>query len=165
MVGDIPESVFTMFQLTFAIITPALIVGGFAERIRFSFMLIFSILRSLVVYAPVTHWVWGGGWLSVMGLMDFAGGTVVHVNAGVAALAAALVVGRGKGFPESPMPPHNMTMALTGTGMLWVGWFGFNAGSAPGGKRRCGYGSVSYTYFFSSSRCVDLDGLRMEQIW
>ena len=131
MVGDIPESVFAMFQLTFAIITPALIVGGFAERIRFSSILIFSILWSLVVYAPVTHWVWGGGWLSVMGLMDFAGGTVVHVNAGVAALAAALVVGRRKGFPESPMPPHNMTMALTGTGMLWVGWFGFNAGSAP----------------------------------
>ncbi len=130
LVGDVPESVFAMFQLTFAIITPALIVGGFAERIRFSSMLIFSILWSLVVYAPVTHWVWGGGWLSVMGLMDFAGGTVVHVNAGVAALVAALVIGRRKGFPESPMPPHNMTMAVTGAGMLWVGWFGFNAGSA-----------------------------------
>ena len=130
LVGDVPESVFAMFQLTFAIITPTLIVGGFAERIRFSSMLIFSILWSLVVYAPVTHWVWGGGWLSDMGLMDFAGGTVVHVNAGVAALVAALVLGRRKGFPESPMPPHNMTMAVTGAGMLWVGWFGFNAGSA-----------------------------------
>ena len=118
LVGDIPESVFAMFQLTFAIITPALIVGGFAERIRFSSTLIFSILWSLVVYAPVTHWVWGGGWLSVMGLMDFAGGTVVHVNAGVAALVAVLVIGRRKGFPESPLPPHNMTMAVTGAGML-----------------------------------------------
>ena len=139
MSGDIPESVFSMFQLTFAIITPALIVGGFAERMRFSSMLLFSGLWSLVVYSPVTHWVWGGGWLSDMewlvgvegaALMDFAGGTVVHVNAGVAALVAALVMGARKGFPGSPMPPHNMTMAITGAGMLWVGWFGFNAGSA-----------------------------------
>ena len=128
--GDIPESVFAMFQLTFAIITPALIVGGFAERMRFSSMLLFSALWSLAVYAPVTHWVWGGGWLAEMGLMDFAGGTVVHVNAGVAALVAALVMGSRKGFPATPMPPHNMTMAITGAGMLWVGWFGFNAGSA-----------------------------------
>jgi len=139
MSGDIPESVFSMFQLTFAIITPALIVGGFAERMRFSSMLLFSGLWSLIVYGPVTHWVWGGGWLGDMAwlvdvegaaLMDFAGGTVVHVNAGVAAIVAALVMGRRKGFPESPMPPHNMTMAITGAGMLWVGWFGFNAGSA-----------------------------------
>ena len=130
LAGDIPESVFAMFQLTFAIITPALIVGGFAERMRFSSMLVFSILWSLAVYAPVTHWVWGGGWLLELGLMDFAGGTVVHVNAGVAALVAALVMGRRKGFPDTPMPPHNMTMAITGAGMLWVGWFGFNAGSA-----------------------------------
>ncbi|HAK53309.1 MAG TPA: ammonia channel protein [Gammaproteobacteria bacterium] len=139
MSGDIPESVFSMFQLTFAIITPALIVGGFAERMRFSSMLLFSGLWSLVVYSPVTHWVWGGGWLSDLewlvnvegaALMDFAGGTVVHVNAGVAAIVAALVMGSRKGFPETPMPPHNMTMAITGAGMLWVGWFGFNAGSA-----------------------------------
>lgn len=128
--GDIPESVFAMFQLTFAIITPALIVGGFAERMRFSAMLLFSALWLLAVYAPVTHWVWGGGWLGEMGLLDFAGGTVVHVTAGVAALTAAMMMGTRRGFPTTPMPPHNMTMTITGAGMLWVGWFGFNAGSA-----------------------------------
>ncbi len=130
MAGDIPESVFSMFQLTFAIITPALIVGGFAERMRFSSMLLFTALWSLVVYSPITHWVWGGGWLGEMGLLDFAGGTVVHITAGVAAITAALVMGKRKGFPTTPMPPHNMTMTVTGAGMLWVGWFGFNAGSA-----------------------------------
>ena len=126
MFGDIPESVFAMFQMTFAIITPALIVGAFAERIRFSAMLLFSALWLLVVYVPVTHWVWGGGWLGEMGLLDFAGGTVVHITAGV----AALVIGPRKGFPTQAMPPHNLTMTVTGAGMLWVGWFGFNAGSA-----------------------------------
>ncbi len=130
MAGDIPESVFSMFQLTFAIITPALIVGGFAERMRFSSMLLFTALWSLVVYSPITHWVWGGGWLGERGLLDFAGGTVVHITAGVAAITAALVMGKRKGFPTTPMPPHNMTMTVTGAGMLWVGWFGFNAGSA-----------------------------------
>lgn len=128
--GDIPESVFAMFQLTFAIITPALIVGGFAERMRFSAMLLFSALWVIIVYAPVTHWVWGGGWLDERGLLDFAGGTVVHVTAGVAALTAAVMMGKRRGFPATPMPPHNMTMTITGAGMLWVGWFGFNAGSA-----------------------------------
>ncbi len=128
--GSIPESVFAMFQLTFAIITPALIVGGFAERMRFSAMLIFSAVWLVLVYAPVTHWVWGGGWLGNMGLLDFAGGTVVHVTAGVAALVCALVMGNRKGFPHSPLPPHNMTMTVTGAAMLWVGWFGFNGGSA-----------------------------------
>ena len=128
--GDIPESVFVMFQMTFAIITPALIVGAFAERMRFSTMLVFSILWLLAVYVPITHWVWGGGWLGQMGLLDFAGGTVVHITAGVAALVAALVIGKRKGFPEHAMPPHNLTMTVTGAGMLWVGWFGFNAGSA-----------------------------------
>ena len=127
--GDIPESVFAMFQLTFAIITPALIVGGFAERMKFSSMLLFTGFWLLLVYAPVTHWVWGGGWLGELGLLDFAGGTVVHVTAGVAALTAALVMGSRKGFPQTPMPPHNMTMTVTGAGMLWVGWFGFNGGS------------------------------------
>ncbi len=130
MAGDIPESVFAMFQMTFAIITPALIVGAFAERIRFGAMLLFSVLWLLAVYVPVTHWVWGGGWLGEMGLLDFAGGTVVHVTAGVAALVAALVLGPRKGFPTQAMPPHNLTMTVTGAGMLWVGWFGFNAGSA-----------------------------------
>jgi Amt family ammonium transporter len=128
--NGIPESVFAMFQLTFAIITPALIVGGFAERMRFSSMMLFSGLWVVVVYAPVTHWVWGGGWLQQLGLLDFAGGVVVHITAGTAALVAAIVMGKRQGFPSSPMPPHNMTMTITGAGMLWVGWFGFNAGSA-----------------------------------
>ena len=130
MSGDIPESVFAMFQLTFAIITPALIVGAFAERMKFASMMLFSAIGVIVVYAPVTHWVWGGGWLGEMGLLDFAGGTVVHVTAGAAALVCALVMGPRKGFPTTAMPPHNLTMAMTGAGMLWVGWFGFNAGSA-----------------------------------
>jgi Amt family ammonium transporter len=128
--GDIPETVFAMFQMTFAIITPALVVGAFAERMKFSAMMLFSLLWLLVVYVPVCHWVWGDGWLQKMGVMDFAGGTVVHINAGVAALVAALVLGRRKGFPETAMPPHNLTMTVIGACMLWVGWFGFNAGSA-----------------------------------
>ena len=119
-----------MFQLTFAIITPALVVGGFAERMRFSAMLLFSALWLLLVYIPIAHWVWGGGWLAERGFMDFAGGAVVHVNAGVAAIVAALVLGKRKGFPSSPMPPHNLPITVAGAGMLWVGWFGFNAGSA-----------------------------------
>lgn len=130
LAGDIPESLFAMFQMTFVIITPALIVGAFAERMKFSSVLIFSAFWILAVYAPVCHWVWGGGWLAQMGLLDFAGGTVVHVTAGVAALVCALVIGNRRGFPETAMPPHNMTMTVTGAGMLWVGWFGFNAGSA-----------------------------------
>ena len=130
MTGSIPETVFVMFQMTFAIITPALIVGAFAERMRFSSMFLFSTLWLLLVYVPVAHWVWGGGWLADMGFMDFAGGAVVHVNAGVAAIVAALVMGNRKGFPKSPMPPHNLPMTVTGACMLWVGWFGFNAGSA-----------------------------------
>jgi Amt family ammonium transporter len=128
--GSIPETVFSMFQMTFAIITPALIVGAFAERMKFSAMLWFSAIWLTVVYLPVCHWVWGGGWLGKMGLLDFAGGTVVHINAGVAALVAAIVMGRRKGFPETHMPPHNLTMTVAGAAMLWVGWFGFNAGSA-----------------------------------
>ncbi|MDF1830953.1 MAG: ammonium transporter [Porticoccaceae bacterium] len=128
--GDIPESVFALFQMTFAIITPALIVGAFAERARFSTMMVFSMLWLVLVYVPVTHWVWGGGWLGQMGLLDFAGGTVVHITAGVAALVAAMVIGNRKGFGSQAMPPHNMTMTVMGAGMLWVGWFGFNGGSA-----------------------------------
>lgn len=130
LAGDIPETLFVMFQMTFAIITPALIVGGFAERMRFSAVVLFSALWLLVVYAPITHWVWGGGWLGERGLLDFAGGTVVHITAGVAALVAALVLGNRTGFSKTAMPPHNLTMTMTGAGMLWVGWFGFNAGSA-----------------------------------
>ncbi|NIB41317.1 ammonium transporter [Pseudomaricurvus alkylphenolicus] len=128
--GDIPESLFFMFQMTFAIITPALIVGAFAERMKFSSVLVFSAFWLLAVYFPVCHWVWGGGWLAEMGVMDFAGGIVVHITAGVAALVAAIVLGNRNGFPTTAMPPHNMTMTVTGAGMLWVGWFGFNAGSA-----------------------------------
>lgn len=128
--GDLPETVFFMFQMTFAIITPALIVGGFAERMKFSAVLWFSAIWLVVVYAPVTHWVWGGGWLSDMGFLDFAGGAVVHINAGIAAIVAAKVLGNRKGFPTTAMPPHNLPMVVTGASMLWVGWFGFNAGSA-----------------------------------
>jgi len=128
--GTIPETVFAMFQLTFAIITPALVIGAYAERVKFSGMLLFSLLWLLFVYAPIAHWVWGDGWLAKMGLMDFAGGTVVHLNAGMAALVAALVLGSRRGFPDAPMPPHNLTMTVAGASMLWVGWFGFNAGSA-----------------------------------
>lgn len=128
--GDIPETVFSMFQLTFAIITPALVVGAFAERMKFSAMLLFSALWLTLVYVPVAHWVWGGGWLGKWGVLDFAGGIVVHITAGVAALVCALVLGPRHGFPTTAMLPHNMTIVVTGAGMLWVGWFGFNAGSA-----------------------------------
>jgi len=128
--GSIPETLFCMYQMTFAIITPALVVGAYAERVKFSGMLIFSVLWLLVVYVPLAHWVWGDGWLQKMGLMDFAGGTVVHANAGMAALVCALALGRRRGFPDTAMPPHNMTMVVAGACMLWVGWFGFNAGSA-----------------------------------
>jgi len=128
--GTIPEPLFMMFQMTFAIITPALIIGAFAERMKFSAMLIFSAIWLLLVYVPVTHWVWGGGWLADMGLYDFAGGTVVHITAGVAALVSAIVLGPRRGFPQKTMMPHNMTMTIAGAGMLWVGWFGFNGGSA-----------------------------------
>lgn len=131
LVGDIPMSLHAMYQMTFAIITPALIIGAFAERMKFSSMLIFSALWLLAVYIPICHWVWAGsGWLFNKGLLDFAGGTVVHITAGVAALVAAVVIGKRDGFPTTAMPPHNMTMTVTGAGMLWVGWFGFNAGSA-----------------------------------
>ena len=128
--GTIPESVFVMFQLTFAIITPALVIGGFAERMRFPAVLWFTALWLVLVYFPVAHWVWGGGWLADRGVLDFAGGLVVHLTAGVGALTAALVLGARDGFPARLLPPHNLTMSVTGAGMLWVGWFGFNAGSA-----------------------------------
>ena len=127
--GTIPESVFMTFQMTFAIITPALIVGAFAERMKFSAVLWFMAAWLALVYAPVCHWVWGGGWLDDKGILDFAGGTVVHINAGMAGLVAALVIGKRKGYPRSPMMPHNVTYTLIGASMLWVGWFGFNAGS------------------------------------
>jgi Amt family ammonium transporter len=128
--GSIPETVFAMFQLTFAIITPALIVGAFAERMKFSAMLWFMALWVTLVYAPIAHWVWGGGWLGTLGVLDFAGGTVVHINAGVAGLVAAMVMGKRRGYPQQPMKPSNLVLTMVGAAMLWVGWFGFNAGSA-----------------------------------
>jgi Amt family ammonium transporter len=128
--GSIPESAFSLFQMTFAIITPALVVGAFAERMRFGACLVFAALWFLAVYAPVCHWVWGGGWLAELGVKDFAGGIVVHITAGAGALTAALVLGARRGFPHQVSPPHNMTLTVAGAGMLWVGWFGFNGGSA-----------------------------------
>ena len=128
--GTIPETVFVTFQMTFAIITPALIVGAFVDRMKFSALLVFVALWVTLVYAPIAHWVWGdGGWLAARGILDFAGGTVVHINAGIAALVTALVLGKRKGFPGTAMPPHNLTLSVIGASMLWVGWFGFNAGS------------------------------------
>jgi Amt family ammonium transporter len=138
MSGDIPESVFVMFQLTFAIITPALIVGGFAERMKFSSMFLFSLIWMVLVYAPICHMVWGGGFLGEMGVLDFAGGTVVHINAGVAALILAIYLGNRNGFQSVPMPPHNLSMTVAGASMLWVGWFGFNAGSALAADQSAG---------------------------
>jgi len=128
--GTTPEIAYSMFQLTFAIITPALVIGALAERTRFSALLLFSTFWFLLVYVPVCHWIWGGGWLAKRGVLDFAGGLVVHVNAGAAALVAALYIGRRRGFPHVAMPPHSMPLTVLGAGMLWVGWFGFNAGSA-----------------------------------
>ena len=128
--GSIPETVFMTFQMTFAVITPALIVGAFAERMKFSAMLIFMAIWVTIVYAPICHWVWGGGgWLGNKGILDFAGGTVVHINAGMAGLVAAIILGKRKGYPDTHMPPHNLGYTLMGASMLWVGWFGFNAGS------------------------------------
>jgi Amt family ammonium transporter len=126
----IPETVFCMFQMTFAIITPGLIIGAYVERIKFQAVLLFSALWVLIVYAPVAHWVWGGGWLAAMGVKDFAGGIVVHTTAGVAALSAAWAIGKRRGFPHDVTPPHAPWMVMVGASMLWVGWFGFNAGSA-----------------------------------
>lgn len=157
--GSIPDSLFVMFQMTFAVITPALIVGGFAERIRFSSMLLFSTAWLLLVYAPVCHWVWGGGWLGAMGLQDFAGGTVVHITAGVAALVAALMMGPRRGFGSVAMPPHNLTMTVTGAGMLWVGWFGFNAGSAVAADQSA---AMAMLVTHLSAACGSLAWMAME---
>ncbi len=130
MSGTIPESLFMVFQMTFAIITPALIVGAFADRMKFSAMLLFTGAWMLAIYAPITHWVWGGGFLGEAGVLDFAGGTVVHINAGIAGLVACIVVGKRNGYGTEPMAPHNLTLSIIGASLLWVGWFGFNAGSA-----------------------------------
>jgi len=136
--GDIPETVFVMFQMTFAIITPALIVGAFVERMKFSAVVLFTVLWLILVYAPATHWVWGGGWLAKMGVFDFAGGLVVHTTAGVSALVIAYSLGSRKGFPKNFNPPHSPVLAMVGACMLWVGWFGFNAGSALAANENAG---------------------------
>lgn len=128
--GTIPESVFVIFQMTFAIITPALVCGAFADRMKFSAMLLFLGAWSIIVYAPVTHWVWGGGFLGSHGVLDFAGGTVVHINSGIAGLVAAIVLGKRYGYKTENMAPHNLALSVAGAAFLWVGWFGFNAGSA-----------------------------------
>jgi Amt family ammonium transporter len=159
--GTIPASLFATFQMTFAIITPALIVGGFAERMRFSAMLIFSTIWLIVVYSPVCHWVWGGGWLGSMGLQDFAGGTVVHITAAVAALVAAMMMGPRKGFGTTAMPPHNLTLTVAGAGMLWVGWFGFNAGSAVAAD---GSAAMAMLVTHLSAACGALAWMAMEWI-
>lgn len=161
MSGTIPTSLFAVFQMTFAIITPALIVGAFAERMRFSAMLIFCSIWLLVVYAPVCHWVWGGGWLGEIGLQDFAGGTVVHITAAVAALVAAVVMGPRKGFGTVPMPPHNLAITVAGAGMLWVGWFGFNAGSALGANNTA---AMAMLVTHLSAACGALAWMTMEWV-
>jgi len=137
--GTIPETVFMTFQMTFAIITPALIVGAFADRVKFSALIVFVTLWLIVVYAPITHWVWGGkGWILELGALDFAGGTVVHINSGVAGLVAAIIIGKRVGFGREDMAPHNLVLSLVGAALLWVGWFGFNAGSALGAGASAG---------------------------
>jgi Amt family ammonium transporter len=136
--GTIPESVFAAFQMTFAIITPALVIGAYVERMKFSAILLFSAVWLLVVYAPVTHWVWGGGIMASWGVLDFAGGIVVHATAGTAALVCALVVGKRRGFPSAIQPPHSPVLTMIGASMLWIGWFGFNGGSALGAGNSAG---------------------------
>ncbi|HTG21850.1 MAG TPA: ammonium transporter, partial [Reyranella sp.] len=149
----IPETVYMCFQLTFAIITPALIAGAFAERMKFSAMMWFMGLWSLVVYAPIAHWVWGGGFLGDWGVLDFAGGTVVHINAGVAGLICALVLGKRRGFGIENMAPHNLVYSVIGASLLWVGWFGFNAGSAGGASGNAGM-AMAVTQFATAAAAL-----------
>jgi Amt family ammonium transporter len=151
--GTIPESVFMTFQMTFAVITPALIVGAFAERMKFSAMLWFMVAWLTLVYVPIWHWVWGGGWIADLGALDFAGGTVVHINAGVAALMAALVLGKRKGYPTTAMPPHNLGFTVIGASMLWVGWFGFNAGSELAADGTAGM-AMTVTQLATATACL-----------
>jgi Amt family ammonium transporter len=138
LAGTIPESVFMTYQMTFAIITPALICGAFADRMKFSALILFMVLWQIFVYAPIAHWVWGGGFLGGAGVLDFAGGTVVHINAGVAGLVCALYLGKRYGYGQENMAPHNLVLSVTGAALLWVGWFGFNAGSAVAANGRAG---------------------------
>ncbi len=161
MSGDIPESLFVMFQMTFAIITPALIVGAYPERIKFSAVFLFSGIWLLVVYAPVAHWIWGGGWLAELGVMDFAGGLVVHATAGVTALVLAVMLGSRKGFPGEVKPPHNPGITMAGAAMLWVGWFGFNAGSALAAD---GSAAMAMTVTHISAATASLTWMALEWI-
>ncbi len=141
--STIPHLAFAAFQCTFAVITPALITGSFVERVKFGPFLVFSLLWATLIYDPLCHWVWGGGWIGAMGALDFAGGTVVHIAAGFSALAFAMVIGPRRGFPKAPMEPHNICYTLLGAGLLWVGWFGFNAGSALGANGQAAYALVN----------------------
>ena len=149
----IPETVYVCFQLTFAIITPALIAGAFAERMKFSAMMWFMGLWSIIVYCPISHWVWGGGFLGDLGVLDFAGGTVVHINAGVAGLVCALVLGKRKGFGIENMAPHNLVLSVIGASLLWVGWFGFNAGSASAANGSAGM-AMAVTQFAAAAAAL-----------
>ncbi len=151
--GNLPEIVFVLFQMTFAIITPALIIGSFPERVRFGFVAIFSALWLVIVYLPIAHWIWGGGWLAQQGVLDFAGGIVVHTTAGVSALVAATVIGPRRGFPRNLMPPHNPGLTMAGAGMLWVGWFGFNGGSALAANASAG-SAILATHFAASTAAL-----------
>ena len=161
--GSIPEIVFIMFQMTFAVITPALIVGAYVERMKFKAVLIFSGAWLLVVYAPICHWVWGGGWLGDRGVMDFAGGLVVHTSAGVSALVVASVLGRRRDFPGHLSPPHNPGMTAAGAAMLWVGWFGFNGGSQLAADGGAGM-AVAATHLAAASADPRLAGHRVGQV-
>ncbi|HXP13127.1 MAG TPA: ammonium transporter [Stellaceae bacterium] len=151
--GNLPEIVFVIFQMTFAIITPALIIGSFPERVRFSFVAVFSALWLVIVYLPIAHWIWGGGWLAQRGVLDFAGGIVVHTTAGVSALVAATVIGPRRGFPRNLMAPHNPGLTMAGAGMLWVGWFGFNGGSALAADATAG-SAILATQFAASTAAL-----------
>ena len=162
MSGDIPESVFFMFQMTFCIITPALIVGAYPERMKFEFVLLFSFLWIIFVYAPVTHWIWGGGWLASLGVLDFAGGLVVHLTAGTTAVVLALMSGARDGFPDQIKPPHNPGLTMMGACMLWVGWFGFNGGSALAANADAGM-AILVTHISASVASlvwIDIEWLR-----
>ncbi|MBL6957557.1 MAG: ammonium transporter [Rhodospirillales bacterium] len=152
--GNIPETVFFMFQMTFAIITPALIVGAYVERIKFTAVMLFSGLWLILVYAPVAHWVWGGGWLAEMGVQDFAGGLVVHLTCGVSAIVAALVLGKRTGFPRDIKPPHSPVLVMIGASMLWVGWYGFNAGSALAADGAAGMAMTVTHISAATAACV-----------
>ncbi|HEY7766202.1 MAG TPA: ammonium transporter [Aestuariivirgaceae bacterium] len=153
-VGTIPETVFVMFQMSFAVITPALITGAFADRMKFSALLLFTVLWSIAVYAPIAHWAWEAtGWLFVQGVLDFAGGTVVHINAGVAGLIAAIVIGRRNGYPLEPFLPHNLVLSVIGASFLWIGWFGFNAGSALTAGPRAGM-ALAATHIAASAAAL-----------